>query len=159
MERNKHRGPGGASCFIWQIEAPYPHGPVITQESRVNKEKSRPLLPLFLLSITFSHSPSVRYNPLLFSLCGPHCLLSFLPPPPRFVPSTVCSPEGIFQGSSNSLAVALRRSCSLFGVRIQFYCWCEFRLWKILNCSALKEKHWKIWVWCVKRRPGCQCKE
>lgn len=108
MERNKHRGPGGASCFIWQIEAPYPHGPVITQESRVNKEKSRPLLPLFLLSITFSHSPSIRYNPLLFSLCGPHCLLPFLPPSPlpslRFVPSTVCSPEGIFQGSSNSLA-------------------------------------------------------
>lgn len=94
MERNKHRGPGGASCFIWQIEAPYPHGPVITQESRVNKEKSRPLLPLFLLSITFSHSPSIRYNPLLLSLCGAHCLLSFLPPL-LFPPSGLSPPPSV----------------------------------------------------------------
>lgn len=85
-------GLAGASCFIWQIAAQYPYGPVITQESRANKEKSRPLLPLFLLSNTFSHSPSIRYKPFSFLFLGTHCLLSFLPPRPPLLTSSSLSP-------------------------------------------------------------------
>lgn len=103
-------GLAGASCFIWQIAAQYPYSPVITQESRANKEKSRPLLPLFLLSNTFSHSSSVRYKPfsfLSFLLHGLIVSFRFSPSSPTsflwFVPSTVCPPEGIFfQDTSSS---------------------------------------------------------
>lgn len=59
-------GLAGASCFIWQIAAQYPYSPVITQEFRANKEKSRPLLPLVLLSNTFAHSSSICDRPFSF---------------------------------------------------------------------------------------------
>lgn len=128
-------GLAGASCFIWQIAAQYPYSPVITQEFRTNKEKSRPLLPLFLLSNTFSHSPSIRYKPFSFlsflfsDSLSPFlfALLSLLPPP-------VCllhclSPRGYFFktpplcSKRRPWRVALRHSCSLG--EETFYRWCE----------------------------------
>lgn len=140
-------GLAGASCFIWQIAAQYPYGPVITQESRANKEKSRPLLPLFLLSNTFSHSPSIRYKPFSFLFLGTHCLLSFLPPPSpppnflQFVPFTVCPPRGYFfktppvHSKRRPWRVASRHSCSLG--EDTFYRWCKFRSGKGLQKSPL----------------------
>lgn len=66
------------------------------------------------LSFLSFSSPSLSLTPLqsattLFSFLFVGLIVSFpFCPPPlrslRFVPSTVCSPEGIFQGSSNSLA-------------------------------------------------------
>lgn len=66
------------------------------------------------LSFLSFSSPSLSLPPLqsattLFSFLFVGLIVSFpfCPPPSfpplRFVPSTVCSPEGIFQGSSNSL--------------------------------------------------------
>lgn len=70
------------------------------------------------LSFLSFSSPSLSLTPLqsaatLFSFLFVRLIVSFpfCPPPTtttllpslRFVPSTVCSPEGIFQGSSNSL--------------------------------------------------------
>lgn len=138
-------GLAGASCFIWQIAAQYPYGPVITQESRANKEKSRPLLPLFLLSNTFSHSPSIRYKPFSFLFLGTHCLLSFLPPPlltsSGLSPPPSVPPRGYFfktppvHSKRRPWRVASRHSCSLG--EDTFYRWCKFRSGKGLQKSPL----------------------
>lgn len=75
------------------------------------------------LSFLSFSSPSLSLTPLqsattLFSFLFVGLIVSFpfFPPHPpllhslRFVPSTVCSPEGIFQGSSNSLTGSKRPS-------------------------------------------------
>lgn len=73
------------------------------------------------LSFLFFSSPSLSLRSFCFSLSP------FLFVPLRFVPSAVCSPEGIFkavlihlQAPERRHRAALRDSFSLFGVRILF---------------------------------------